>query len=146
MSTICFDIKRKDENYLCIQHAELNKFEYSTHLPFFFWAKSENNWYDETETERFVYLLVGKDEKYNGIERILFACNDKNDCDNKITEIENCYDLREIKLPLWKISHKYVPELNREITFSNENDMMDRILLYCPEKKVSLCEAHKYFP
>ena len=28
MSTICFDIKRVDENYVCIQHCNTNYFEY----------------------------------------------------------------------------------------------------------------------
>ena len=78
MSTICFDIKRVDENYVCIQHCNINYFEYEYHLSLSFWNKTDGrkkHWWLTDKKYRYIWLLVGKD--HNGIERIFYACNDK---------------------------------------------------------------------
>ena len=78
MSTICFDIKRVDDNYVCIQHCNTNAFEYEYHLPLSFYPrkrKGEEHWWLTDNKYRYVWVVVEKEE--SGIERLVWACNDK---------------------------------------------------------------------
>ena len=128
MSTICFDIKRCDENHLCIQKGDLNAFEYQEHLPFSFKPYEDpKNDYVEDETYRCVYILIGKNNDYEGAEEILFATNSLGCCiyqKRLKSKIEKWTDLRVQEVPLWI----------KNGALWAENDLKNQITLYCPEK------------
>ena len=127
MSTICFDIKRCDENNVCIQHADLNFFEYEKHLPFSFKSYDDSrNDYVQDENVVCIYVLVGEDKDYEGIETLLFSSNSLSNCIlcKKRYQHERYKNLKILELPLWKKEGlRYI-----------QNDMKDQIKIYCPEK------------
>ena len=139
MATICFDIKRVDENYVCIQHCNTNYFEYEYHLPLSFWGRTngrKKHWWLSDKKYRYVWLLVGKDQ--SGIERIFYACNDKV-WTNKVKrdhEMGSCFedykDIRFIKLPFEYISgYGCLPD-GTKFPHYKTNDMQDQFKLWCP--------------
>lgn len=75
MSTICFDIRRADDQHVCIKYGDLNHFDLPKHLPFAYWNQDKP--YPERRGKRYVYAVVVRDLDYDGIERILFATNSK---------------------------------------------------------------------
>ena len=140
MSTICFDIKRKNKDYVCIQHCGINAFEYSCHLPFSFRDGGRKRSYKIDSQYKYVYLLTGKDE--TGIERIFFATNSLNlfKKTQKSCEKGNAYAdysrIRAIELPFEKISGtRYIENLGIWVNDYETNDMQGEIELYCPIKK-----------
>ena len=146
MSTICFDIKRVDENYVCIQHCNTNYFEYEYHLPLSFWNKTDGrkkHWWLTDKKYRYVWLLVGKDQ--NGIERIFYACNDKVWTNKAKREYEagryfgDYADIRFIKLPFERITGYGCFSDGTKFPRYETNDMQDQFKLWCP---VDLNEKH----
>lgn len=136
MSTICFDIKRVNKNYVCIQHCDIDHFEYEYHLPFSHRETKE----EKTEDFRYVYILVGRDD--DNVDKIFYACNNKKwfdkvkeQCDKK--EAWTDYHLiREMKLPYQKmIGKRYLENLNLWVRDFDINDMQDNFKLWCPIKK-----------
>ena len=144
MSTICFDIKRVDENYVCIQHCNTNKFEYEYHIPFSFYPrqrKGKDHWWLADKYYRYVWLLVGKDE--TGIEQIFWACNDKLWTNHAIREynFRQFTDIRVVKLPFERVEH--IAKIGgEEIPIYITTDLGSAFKLWCP---VELNEKHHVY-
>lgn len=143
MATICFDIKRVDDEYVCIQHCDLNKFEYEYHLGFSFYPrtrKHKNHWWLEDKKYRYVWIVVEKD-KDTGIERIVWACNDKVWLNHTIRSMFADRSIRIVKLPFNRIKHR-VSLFNNMAAIWETNDMKDKFQLYCP---ADLNEKHHIY-
>lgn len=144
MSTICFDIKRVDDNYVSITHCESNKFEYSHHLPFSYWGTvTDYDTYPEDSQYRYVWVLVGKHKEYGGIEVIRWVTDSYKHMLEVLHERQdktsddydpNISDYRIIKLPWDKKETVFVEALKRYFERYSENDLQDQFKLYCPKK------------
>lgn len=142
MATICFDIKRVDENYVCIQHCNMNHFEYQYHLPFSFYPREINgkeHWWLNDNKYRYVWIVIGKDSEAEDIEKIIWACNDKRWLNNSLkyftknydhpNSFTKCKDIKIIKLPFEeKVKTDNINFPYRYIS----TDMQDKFKLYCP--------------
>lgn len=137
MSTICFDIKRVDDDYVCIQHCNTNYFEYEYHLPLSFYPrkrKGKDHWWIIDKKYRYVWILVGKD-MVTGIETIFWACNDKVWLNHILkifkSEWASCYAyIRIVKLP-FESKEKFMYK-GKEHTRFVTSDLKDKFKLYCP--------------
>lgn len=151
MSTICFDIKRVDDNYVCINRCNIDTFEYEYHLPLSFYPrkrKGRDHWWLTDKKYRYVWLLVGKDE--TGIERIFYACNDKvwlNSSlkeytkENRSTLVREFKDIRIVKLPFEQVDK--VVEINKNfVPIYKTNNLKNKFKLWCP---LDLNEKHHIY-
>jgi hypothetical protein len=137
MSTICFDIKRVDDDYVCIHHCDTNTFGYEYHLPLSFYPrkrKGEDHWWLVDKKYRYVWIVVGRDNITN-IDRIFWACNDKIWLNNTIRSFKEDWkrfytNIRIIKLP-FQIKEKYEYD-HKEYTRFVTSDLKDRFKIYCP--------------
>jgi len=140
MATICFDLKRVDGQHICIQHCQINKFEYNYHIPFQFINTTNNrkkHWWLEDKTYKYVWILIGTD--YSGSERIFFACNDKiwtnqvkKQYDSNDPYFAHYSNIRIVKLP-FEHKIKYYNDFFKEQRIKyNTNNLKDQYRIYCP--------------
>lgn len=141
MSTICFDIKRVDDDYVCIQHCGMNEFTYQYHLPLSFYPrerKGKEHWWLEDKKYRYVWIAIKK-EKETGIERPVWACNDKIWFNSAVKEFFKDDEIRVLKLPF----DEKVSTGNKNFPYRYETtDLKNRFKLYCP---VDLNEKHHIY-
>ena len=157
MSTMCFDIRRVDDDYVCIYRAGHNAFQYSYHIP----ESSYNNLLEEDNTKyyRYHYVIVGKDQSDGGIERIIFSTCDKKHAHDVLKEYkdENSWmhhaditDYRLIRFPIYKYKY-FIKDHKRYTMFGDtkyyfhsqtSNILHDSVKLYCP---VDLNRKHKVY-
>ena len=131
MSTVCFDIKRVDDNYVCIQHCNTDTFQYQYHLPLSFYPrkrKEEDRWWLTDKKYRYIWIVIEKED--SGIEKPVWACNDKIWLNRSIKEFFKDKNIRIIKLP-FEIKDKYTYD-NKDYVRFVTNDLSDNFKLYCP--------------
>lgn len=157
MSTMCFDIRRVDDDHVCIYRAGHNAFGYAYHLP----ESSWNNLLDEDNTKyyRYQYIIVGKDMGYGGIERIMFSTCDRNHAYDVLSEYEkgtgylhheNVTEYRLIRFPIYrnvyftKDHKRYTMFGDKKFYFHRQesNILHDSVKLYCP---VGLNRKHRVY-
>lgn len=132
MSTICFDIKRVDDDYVCIQHCDFNEFDYEYHLPLSFYPreiKGKENWWLTDKYYMYVWIALEKSE--SGIEKIVWACNDKRWFNSSIKMFFNDKEIRVIKLPFRHVI-KRVTINDTVIPIYETTNLKDRFKIYCP--------------
>ena len=144
MSTMCIDIRRVNDDYVCIYQAEHDHFSFPTHL-------SQSSWNDIDEDDNdmkfyYNYFIVAKDTHYENIEVILYSSCDKNhtyklleECQKRDKDalffFENCYDYRVIRVPIYKYI-PYTAKLNSGVWHWHRrkiNKLCDEFKLYCPK-------------
>lgn len=139
MSTICFDIKRVDDDYVCIQHCELNKFDYECHLGFSFFPRKEKSWLED-KYYKYVWVVIEKAD--SGIEEIVWACNDKRWLNRTIKLFFKNKDIRIIKLPFHHVKERVTLQEDTTIPIYETTNLKDKFKLYCP---VELNEKHHVY-
>lgn len=133
MSTMCFDIKRVDDNYVCIQHCNSNVFEYEYHLPLSFYPRQrrgKNNWWLEDKKYRYVWVVVEKQD--TGIEKPIWTCNDKIWLNSTVKLYFRDKNIRIIKLPFESITDGVELSDGTKIPSYKTTDLKDKFKLYCP--------------
>ena len=133
MATICFDIKRVDDNYVCIQHCNTNVFEYNYHLPLSFYPRERNGkncWWLKDKYYRYVWIVVEKDK--SGIERIAWACNDKVWLNKSIKQFFSDKEIRVIKLPFEHVLFTRQMSDGTKIPIYETTDLGGTFKIWCP--------------
>lgn len=142
MSTICFDIKRVDDDYVCIQHCDLNEFNYQYHLPLSFYPRKINgkeHWWLTDKYYKYVWIALEKLE--SGIEEIVWACNDKRWFNSAIKVFFKDKEIRVIKLPFNHVIKRVTID-DIVVPVYETTNLKDRFKIYCP---VSLNEKYHIY-
>ena len=144
MSTMCIDVRRVNDDYVCIYQAEHDHFSFSTHLAQSSW--NEKSIEDDKGDYYYNYFIVAKDEHYKNIEVILYSSCDKkhtyeilNGClrrdERALFYYEYCHDYRIIRVPIYKYI-PYTAKLSSGVWHGHRqkiNKLGDEFKLYCPK-------------
>ena len=146
MSTMCVDIRRVDDDYVCIYRAEHNHFDWSEHLGQSSWDDIDPG--DSDGKFDYNYFLIAKDINAGDIERLIYSSRDKKRSYEILDDIQKrrngalfyyprCHDYRLIRVPIYKYTPFSVRLSNGEIYKGHRqkvNKLQDEYKLYCPVK------------
>ena len=145
MSTICIDVKRVDDNYVCIYQAEHNHFAWSTHLPQSSWNNIIED--DADNNYRYNYFIVAKNSECGDIEEIIYSSFDKTHtydilkgCQDKNSDAlyydERYHDYRIIRVAIYRFIPYSIKledgKIHRGYALK-VNKLKDEYKLYCPK-------------